>query len=70
MKETTHRLNTFGFTSFHKRMGLIFLFLVLVSVSLMIGVDQNVNLQNLLKLDPAFGRSSGSAVFREPSQLC
>ena len=53
MKETTHRHNTFGITSFHKRMGLIFLFLVLVSVSLMIGVDQNVNLQNLLKLDPA-----------------
>lgn len=40
-------------TSVQKRIGLILLFAVLFCASLLIGVDKNVNIENLLKFDSA-----------------
>ncbi|HIR93886.1 MAG TPA: iron chelate uptake ABC transporter family permease subunit [Candidatus Egerieimonas intestinavium] len=53
MRETIVCQKKSRFTSFHKRLGLIFLFLLLLAVSLMLGVDQRVSLHNLLSADPS-----------------
>ena len=53
MKEHTAYIPKSGITSLLKRLGLVFLFGILVIISLMIGVDKSVNPDNLLNLAPA-----------------
>lgn len=53
MKEITDCKKKSRSAFWGKRMGMIFAFIVLTVVSLMIGVDENVNLNSLLELNPA-----------------
>lgn len=53
MKEKAKRVKKRCFTSVQKRIGLCLIFAALVIVSLLIGVDKNVNIEKLIQFNPA-----------------